>query len=232
MLVMVDLDDTLCNTWEAGKYTIIRLFPHLLRKRKFKALFYILTARYRELEQSRELLVLDLDKLLQRIMERVYSRVKREDLEEMLELVDRTFFSNLKLFPDAKYFLEELKKINAKLVLVTDSSTYWQRKKLEYLGIKDYFDGIIISGETGHSKLDPHNFLLARRMFPNEDEVYMVGDRDDTDMKGGKAVGAITILVKRGYFKGKRAKYADYVVKDLIEALEVIKREHEKRDKA
>ncbi|AHF81270.1 HAD family hydrolase [Thermococcus paralvinellae] len=229
MLVMVDLDDTLCNTWEAGKYTIIRLLPHLIRKRKFKAMFYILTARYRELEQSRELLVLDLDKMLQKIMERVYRKIKDKDLEEMVQLVDRTFFSNLKLFPDAKPFLEELKRMGAKIVLVTDSSTYWQRKKLEYLGIKDYFDGIIISGETGHSKLDPHNFLLARRMFPNETEVYMVGDRDDTDMKGGKAVGATTILVKRGYFKGRRAKYADYIVKNLTEALEVIKREHEKR---
>lgn len=229
MLVMVDLDDTLCNTWEAGKYTLLRLFPHLLRKRKFKAMFYILTARYRELEQSRELLVLDLDKILQKIMERVYRKIKDKDLEEMVELVDRTFFSNLKLFPDAKPFLEGLRRMGAKIVLVTDSSTYWQRKKLEYLGIKDYFDGIIISGETGYSKLDPHNFLLARRMFPNENEVYMVGDRDDTDMKGGKAVGATTILVKRGYFKGKRAKYADYVVKDLTKALEVIKREHEKR---
>ena len=229
MLVMVDLDDTLCNTWEAGKYTILRLIPHLLRKRKFRAMFYILTARYRDLERSRELLVLDLDKILQKLMERVYGKVKKEDLEEMVELVDRTFFSNLKLFPDARPFLEGLRRMDARIVLVTDSSTYWQRKKLEYLGIRDYFDGIIISGETGHSKLDPHNFLLARRMFPAENEVYMVGDRDDTDMKGGKAVGATTILVRRGYFKGRGAKYADYIVRDLNEALEVIRREHEMR---
>lgn len=229
MLVLVDLDDTLCNTWDAGKYTIVRFLPHLLKKRKFKALFYILTARYRELEQSREFLVLDLDKLLQRIMERIYKEIKKEDLEEMLNLVDRTFFSNLRLFPDAKLFLEGLKKEGAKIVLITDSSSYWQRKKLEVLDIKDYFDALIISGETGHSKLEPYNFFLARRLFPREEEIYMVGDRDDTDMKGGKAIGATTILVKRGYFRTRKPRYADYVVRNLKEALEVIKSEHKKR---
>jgi putative hydrolase of the HAD superfamily len=231
MLVLVDLDDTLCNTWEAGKYSILRLIPHLLRKRKFRAFFYIITARYRELEQSREVHTLDFDKLVERAMSKVYSKIKPEELEEITDLVDRVFFSNLRLYPDALPFLEGLKSLGARIVLVTDSSTKWQRKKLEYLGIKDYFDALIISGETGHSKLEPHNFRLARHLFP-DDEVYMVGDRDDTDMRGGKEIGATTILVQRGYFRGRTARHADYVVKDLIEALEVIRREHEKRSQA
>ncbi len=239
MLVLVDLDDTLCNTWEAGRYTVLRLIPFLLRRRKFRAFLYILTARYRELEQSREFHMMDLDKIVERLLEKIYAKVPGgEELEEMQELIDRVFFSNLRLFPDAVPFLEGgLREMGAKVVLVTDSSTRWQRKKLEYLGIKDYFDALIISGgETGYSKLDPHNFRLARRLFPHESEVYMVGDRDDTDMRGGggEEVGAITILVSRGgYFRGGRlAKHADYIVKDLLEALEVIRREHEKRAEA
>ncbi|ASI99949.1 HAD family hydrolase [Thermococcus celer] len=232
MLVLVDLDDTLCNTWEAGRYTVLRLIPFLLRRRKFRAFLYILTARYRELEQSREFHMMDLDKIVERLLEKIYAKVPGEELEEMQELIDRVFFSNLRLFPDAVPFLEGLREMGAKVVLVTDSSTRWQRKKLEYLGIKDYFDALIISGETGYSKLDPHNFRLARRLFPHESEVYMVGDRDDTDMRGGEEVGAITILVSRGYFRGRLAKHADYIVKDLLEALEVIRREHEKRAEA
>ncbi|QDA30488.1 HAD family hydrolase [Thermococcus indicus] len=231
MLVLVDLDDTLCNTWEAGRYSVLRLIPYLLRRRKFRAFFYILTARYRELEQSREIHTLDFDKMVEKVMGKVYARISPDELDEITELVDRVFFSNLKLYPDAVPFLSGLKAMGARLVLITDSSTKWQRKKLEYLGIKDYFDALIISGETGHSKLEPHNFRLARRLFPDE-EIYMVGDRDETDMRGGKEIGATTILVQRGYFRGRLARHADYVVKDLIEALEVIKREHEKRTEA
>ncbi|WP_297070248.1 HAD family hydrolase [Thermococcus sp.] len=225
MLVLVDLDDTLCNTWEAGRYTILRLIPHLLRKRKFRAFLYILGARYRELEQSRELHMMDLDKLLERLLEKIYGRVSEGELEDITTLVDRVFFSNLHLFPDALPFLEGLKRMGAKMVLVTDSSTYWQRRKLEYLGIKDYFDAIIISGETGHSKLDPYNFRLALEKFPRERRIYTVGDRDDTDMRGGKEIGSVTILVNRGYFRGRKPKYADYVVKNLLEALKVMERD-------
>lgn len=232
MLVLVDLDDTLCNTWDAGKYTLIRLIPFLLKRGKFKSFFYIITARYKELEQSREFHMMDLDKILEKLLGKVYASITPEEFEEIMSLVDRVFFSNLKLYPDALPFLQGLRDMGAKIVLITDSSSYWQRKKLEYLGIKDYFDAIIISGETGHSKLDPHNFRLARSKFPREEEVYMVGDRDDTDMRGGEDIGAVTILVKRGYFKGRHHKHADYVVNDLIEALRVIKDEHEKRAEA
>ena len=151
-------------------------------------------------------------------MERVYRKISEEDLKEMFELVDRTFFSNLKLYPDAIEFLKGLKAMDARIVLITDSSSEWQRKKLEYLNLKDYFDSLIISGETGYSKLEPYNFILAKRRFPKESEIYVVGDRDDTDMRGGKEIGATTILVRRGYFKSLMPKYADYIVKDLNEA--------------
>jgi len=96
MLVLVDLDDTLCNTWEAARWSVLRLLPHLIRKRKFKALLYILTQRYEELEQSRELHLLDLDELVGNFMERVYKSTSEKDLKEMFELVDKTFFSNLR----------------------------------------------------------------------------------------------------------------------------------------
>ncbi|MCD6373477.1 MAG: HAD family hydrolase [Thermococcus sp.] len=228
MLVLVDLDDTLCNTWDAGKRTMLRLIPILIRRRKLKAFFYIATARYRELEQSKELHMMDFDKILERVLSKVYSDISPADLEEMVNLVDRIFFSELRLFPDAVPFLEGVKSMGAKLVLITDSSSKWQRKKLEYLGIRSYFDGVIISGETGHSKLEPHNFRLAKRMFP-DDEVYVVGDRDDTDMAGGKAINATTIMVRRGYFGGRHSRHADYTVGSLLGALEVIRREHQKR---
>ncbi|WP_367183048.1 HAD hydrolase-like protein [Thermococcus sp.] len=90
---------------------------------------------------------------------------------------------------------------------------------------------MIISGETGHSKFEDYNFRLALNRFP-DGEVYVVGDRDETDMAGARAIGAVGILVKRGYFSGKKVKNADYVVKNLREALEVIESEHKKRAEA
>ncbi|MFA4662510.1 HAD family hydrolase [Pyrococcus kukulkanii] len=225
MLVILDLDDTLCNTWDAARIAIVRLIPTMLRLRKFRMFAYIITKRYRELEELKELHVLDFEEIFNRIMDKIYEKVDKEEVKEMMELFDRTFFANLRLYDDVIPFLNELKKMNAKIVLVTDSSSTWQRRKLEVLGIMEYFDKVIISGETGHSKHEPYNFMLARKAFQKEEPVFVIGDRDDTDMKGGKAIHATTILVRRGYFKGRRAKHADYIVNSLYEALEVIKDE-------
>ncbi|HII61215.1 HAD family hydrolase [Pyrococcus horikoshii] len=225
MLVILDLDDTLCNTWEALRLALIRLTPIIIMKRKFKLIAYFLTKRYEKLESIRDIHLLDFEGIFNRIMEDIYRDLDKEEIKEMLDLFDRAFFANLKLYDDVLPFLNELKQMKAKLALVTDSASSWQRRKLEVLGIQRYFDKIIVSGDTGHTKLEPYNFYLATKMFPKEDKIFVIGDRDDTDMKGGKAIGATTILVKRGYFKGRRAKYADYIVNNLYEALEVIKGE-------
>ncbi|WP_342764688.1 HAD family hydrolase [Thermococcus sp. Bubb.Bath] len=223
---MVDLDDTLCNTWDAGKGTMFRVVLHLFGKGKFRMVYYLLTGGYRELERSEVYHRMDLGDLIEAVFGRVYSKVSQKDIDDVLKLVEEEFFSRLRLYPDALPFLRGLKDLGAKVVLVTDSSSRWQRKKVEYLRIGEFLDDIIISGETGHSKLGPYNFRLAASRF-REREIYVVGDRDETDMAGAKAVGGIGILVRRGYFRNRKAKNADYVVDDLMGALEVITREHE-----
>jgi len=231
MLVIVDLDDTLCTTWDAGKRVLMRLFLHLLVKRRFRMIKYLLFRGYRELEGIEALHRMDIEGIIEEVFRRVYGEKRVEGFSEILELVDKTFFSSLKLYPDALPFLRNLKEMGARIVLVTDSSSRWQRRKVKHLGIGDYFDDIIISGETGYSKLTPHNFKLALSRFP-DDEVYVVGDRDETDMAGARAIGATGILVRRGYFRRKHIRNADYIVRNLNEALEVIKREHGLKNRA
>ncbi|MDD4282013.1 MAG: HAD family hydrolase, partial [Candidatus Methanofastidiosa archaeon] len=81
---------------------------------------------------------------------------------------------------------------------VTDGAKRWQEEKLRRLGIAPFFDRIIISGEVGSSKLNDENFRMA--LEGGEDRVYVVGDRLETDIRGGNAIGATTILVRRGTF--------------------------------
>ncbi|WP_297498033.1 HAD family hydrolase [Thermococcus sp.] len=228
MLVLLDLDDTLCNTWGAGKRTILASIPTFLRKGKVRAVLYVLTGRFRELEGSEGAHLLDFEELVGLILRRVYGEIADEEVKEVSGKVEELFFRHLRLYPDAIPFLRGLKGLGARVVLITDSSTRWQRKKIEFLGIGDYLDGVVISGETGHSKLEDYNFRLALKKFP-DDEVYVVGDRDETDMRGGKSIGATTILVKRGYYRSRKSSFADYVVGNLLEALEMIRHEHEKR---
>lgn len=229
MLVIVDLDDTLCNTWEAGKGALLKLILYLLRRGKLRLVTYFLLGKYRELELLKRYHVMDIEDVVREVLTSVDPDISREELSRIISMVDREFFSRLRFYPDALPFLRGLKELGARIVLVTDSSSQWQRKKIEILGIGKFFDDIIISGETGHSKLEPYNFLLAVSRF-KDDEVYVVGDRDETDMAGAKAIGAVGILVKRGYFRRKSSKNADYIVNNLLEALEVIKNARRHKD--
>ncbi len=223
MLVIVDLDDTLCNTWEAGRKAIIRMVLELTLRFKLRAISYLVFSRYKYLENEKQAHLLDLKGITEVILENIYGSVGAEFLRDIQRTIERVFFSNLRLYPDARPFLDGIRRMGAQVALVTDSSSKWQRKKLEHLGIKEYFDTIIISGETGHTKFEPYNFRLALRKLPS-DEVYVVGDRDDTDMMGAKCIGATGILVRRGYFKMRKSKNADYVVKNLEEALNIIEK--------
>ncbi len=200
MLVITDLDDTLCNTWEAGKKTLLRTLLFLIRRRKFRAIAYFLLKKYRRFESSEEVHLMDLDELVETVFRDVYPDASDDEIREVVSFVERAFFEHLRLFPDALPFLSGLKKLGAKIVLVTDSSTEWQRKKLEVLGVSNYFDGVIISGETGHSKLEDHNFKLALQKFSSS-EVYVVGDRDETDMRGGRAIGGHYHTGSQGLFQ-------------------------------
>ncbi|WP_010479289.1 HAD family hydrolase [Thermococcus zilligii] len=222
MLVLVDLDDTLCNTWEAGRKTLLRVIMYALRRRKFRLIRYFLLREYRKLESFDRYHKMNMSDVIREVLTRIYPDIRSKEVEEITSLVEKEFFSRLRLYPDALPFLEGLRKMGARVVLITDSSSEWQRKKLKMLGIEGFFDDVIISGETGYSKLTPHNFKLAVSKF-GDDEVYVVGDRDETDMAGAKAIGAVGILVRRGYFKGRPSKNADYAVHDLFEALEVIR---------
>jgi len=207
------------------------VIPSFLWRGKFRAVLYMLLGRYRELENREHLYTLDFRELVGELLRAVYDNVDPDEVDYFASLIEAVFFRYLKLYSDAVPFLEGLKKLGARVVLITDSSTRWQRKKIEVLGIGSYFSDVIISGETGHSKLEVYNFRLALERFP-DDEIYVVGDRDDTDMRGGRSIGATTILIRRGYYRGKDSRNADYVVRSLREALEVIESEHKKRAKA
>ena len=56
--------------------------------------------------------------------------------------------------------LNEIKKRNAKIGIITDGRGLTQRNKIKALGISDYIDKLVISEEVGFSKPSPELFNL------------------------------------------------------------------------
>lgn len=131
----------------------------------------------------------------------------------------------LKEVHNATKLLKFLKDNNVVMGLV---SSKW-KDSLSYgaklLGFEEYMDVVVGGDEVSKSKPDPEGILKAKAMaLPNAKHTYYVGDTV-SDILAAKASGFISIgllgeeEIKQDIIDAK----PDYVVKDLIEIVEIIK---------
>jgi HAD superfamily hydrolase (TIGR01549 family) len=110
-----------------------------------------------------------------------------------------------------------------KLGLLTNAyDVQEQRKRIFSSGLHDYFDEILISGEIGVYKPDPHVFfsLLNRLNVVPEKAIY-IGDSIKYDVGGANSAGMKSVLFSK---KSKRiSSEADYHAHG-VEGLETLAR--------
>lgn len=87
------------------------------------------------------------------------------------------FKKNLKLFPNAKNVLKELKEKDFKIGLVTNTPKKQVHKLLDYLDLREYFDAIVGGDEVKNGKPAPDIILEAcKRLDVGPSEAVIVGD--------------------------------------------------------
>ena len=103
------------------------------------------------------------------------------------------------LLEGARPLLDRLKGAGWRMALVTNGLSQVQRPRLRHSGIETYFDFVVISDEVGSAKPQraffDHAFrqmepVLARR--PHPEEVLVIGDSLEADIKGGRDYGCHT----------------------------------------
>ncbi len=82
----------------------------------------------------------------------------------------------------AKMVLSDLRQREIPMGIITDGRSVTQRNKYLALGLYEYIPehNLIISEETGRSKLEPFNFLIFMNRYPTFDYIY-VGDNPCKD---------------------------------------------------
>lgn len=103
------------------------------------------------------------------------------------------------LLEGAQTLLDHLERAGWRMALVTNGLSRVQRPRLRLSGLEAYFDFVVISDEVGSAKPQraffDHAFrqmepVLARR--PRPDEVLVIGDSLEADIKGGRDYGCHT----------------------------------------
>ena len=126
-------------------------------------------------------------------------------------------------FPGTIPMLEELRSRGYKTGLITNGFPYLQYAKVDLLGLRPYFDEIIVTGDYGVHKPDRKIFDIMREKlgFSPEEMVY-VGDNPINDIDGARGAGWKTIWMKSTLYWEEKIEPADrevFTVNEVIDAV-------------
>jgi len=122
-------------------------------------------------------------------------------IRKITKLYWQTYERTSPPFRDAQSTVEKLKNAGYRLAIISDSdgTLGGKRRRIEDLSFRRLFETAIVAGDdTPRLKPSRAPFLLAaRRLRLSPRECVYVGDNPETDVEGARAVGMITILVRR-----------------------------------
>jgi len=117
------------------------------------------------------------------------------DADALLEKFESVFPATIAPFGDAIPLLVALRKDGVLTGVVSNGRGKFQRAKLASSGLLALLDVVVISEEAGFKKPDPRIFHIALdSLHCAAEEVMFVGDSEETDIRGAKAVGMIAVL--------------------------------------
>ena len=102
----------------------------------------------------------------------------------------------LKLYPDAKKVLTELRARGNRTFLLSNAQSVFSIFEMRRLDIISMFDGIVLSSDVGIKKPDKKifDYILSRyRLYP--DECLMIGNDMEDDMQGASSAGITGLYI-------------------------------------
>lgn len=135
--------------------------------------------------------------------------------EDLLQDYISQFKNSCVPFPNLISMLEKLRSNNLVLGMITNGKGQFQIDNIRALGIKKYFEKILVSEWEGIKKPDPQIFKRAlEQLNVSPNESIFVGDHPKNDVNAAQNVGMKGIWKKD--FQWNNVK-ADFIVDDLAE---------------
>jgi len=129
----------------------------------------------------------------------------------------------LRLFPQVQETLDQL-RVHYRMAVVSDAQSAYAVPELRAVGILNYFNPVIVSGDFGYRKPDPRLFqkaLVALEVRP-EQALYLGNDLYH-DIQGAQQVGMKAILVSydRANISSETAT-PDYIIYSFTELIQAV----------
>jgi putative hydrolase of the HAD superfamily len=141
-------------------------------------------------------------------------------LAEMYRGISRC---RLRLYPHVREVLDVLRE-RYPLAVVTDAQSAYARAELHKVGLLDYFDPIVVSGDHGYRKPDRRLFQLALEgMGVAAEHALYVGNDMHRDVFGAREAGMTTVMVESDQGADVHLDCVpDYTITDLRDLLTIL----------
>ncbi len=130
----------------------------------------------------------------------------------------------IELYPYTISTLNELRRRDYKMGIITDGNVERQKRKIKLLNISRFFDTIIFTDELGSPKpsvIPFRNVIDELKILPRES--FYIGDNPIIDFKGAKKAGMKTIRILSGEFRNiAKNEYIDYEVNEIKELMKIV----------
>lgn len=123
----------------------------------------------------------------------------------------------LRLYDGTINLLEDLKKRNKKIYLLSNAQRIFTEYEMNLLDITKYFDGILISSDYKTKKPDKRFFdILIDKYNINPTSTLFIGNDSKTDILGAKSVYFDTYYIKSNISpQNDMATDANYIIEDF-----------------
>ncbi len=160
---------------------------------------------------------LDLKTARRKITHGAFEKMDRTDrgtADELADAFTREREIAVQLFDGALDALNRIRRSGARMVLLTNGDAPTQRAKIERFRLAEYFQSILIEGETGVGNPDPraHRAALAA-LEADPQSVWMVGDDWECDIAPAMGLGMRTVWICEG--EKSTGKPADLTIPSL-----------------
>lgn len=160
------------------------------------------------------------------VLDNLGVNVSQIDINEVLRVFDWQPRPGVVLFPDTIPVLQELRRRDYKIGMVTNSFLpMWMRDaELQAYGLMEYLDVRISAADVGYLKPHPQIYQELLELLQTEPErTVFVGDRPGNDIAGANNLGLISVLMSPAHLdRDLNGVKPDYTISSLSELLSIL----------
>jgi len=165
--------------------------------------------------------------IFDKVLEREFGHIDYRILASGIIGYRKAKEGTLSLYPHVHLTLTTLAKMGIKMIIVTDAPRLPVWMRISALGLQHYFEHVLTYEDTGEKKPSPKPFRIALHILKvKPEEALMVGDWAERDVVGARQLGIKTAFARYGDRFGTKDSGADYELNDILELVEIVRREN------